>query len=117
MDLEEITVNGYRNEDTISFDRTYNHLLNLDRKPILYYGKMEFEKVASAILRRSREFGFFVGVSREYLEREAGMSQSTYELMHNTHNYLSHKAGINDVEIIYPTEKMLINKTTMMEKM
>jgi hypothetical protein len=117
MDLEEVTGNAYRNESTRQFDRDYSHLLNLGRRPILHYGKLEYENVAHSLLERSREFGFFVGVTKSFLEELGVLSESTYKSMLSDYGYISSIKTRDNIQVIFPTEKLIMNKTTLMKKM
>ena len=113
MTLEEVAARTYRTDETRALDGKFSSLLDLDQKVTFYLGKLEYEDVGLALLRRARELGFFVGVTRDYLERSAHMTGSTYKSMMLSYRYIAVAGNINGVEVIIPTEKMLQNKPTV----
>ena len=105
----------YRTKETRVLDDKFGELLNLDNKVIFYLGKLEYETAGLALLEMAemaRELGFFVGVTRDFLERMAHMTQPTYSHM-ISYGYISVAGEVNGIEVIIPTEKMLQNKNTL----
>ena len=113
MPLEEVTANAYRTEETRALDEQFGDLLNLDRHIVFHLGKLEYENVGLALLNRAREFGFFVGVRKDFLEREAHMLPSIYDSMLASYGYIAVAGNVNGAEVIIPTRKMLQNKNTL----
>ncbi len=74
---------------------------------------MEYENVGLALLNRAREFGFFVGVRKDFLERKAHMLPSIYDSMLVFYGYIAVAGNVDGMEIIIPTEKMFRQKTTL----
>jgi len=110
--LEEVAAQTYRTKETRDLDGKFYELLNLDNKAIFYLGKLEYETAGLALLQRARELGFFVGVTRDFLERMAHMTQPTYSHM-ISNGYISVAGEVNGMEVIIPTEKMLQEKYTL----
>jgi hypothetical protein len=79
---------------------------------VFYLGKLEYENVGLALLNRAHEFGFFVGVRKDFLKRDAIMIPSTYDSMLSM-GYIAVAGTVNDTKIIVPTQKMLQNKKTL----
>jgi len=106
MSLEEIARDMYRTEETIAFDGKFKEMLNLDSRVVFDLGKLEYENIAYALVRYAREFGFFVGVKKDRLQRESHMTPSTYSSMLD-YGYVSVAGTVNNIDIITPTQKLL----------
>ncbi len=113
MPLEEVAMNAYRTTETRALDEQFGSLLNLDQYVVFHLGKLEYENVGLALLNRAREFGFFVGVRKDFLEREARMMPSIYNSMLSNYGYIAVAGSVNGMEIIIPTEKMFRKKPTL----
>mgnify|MGYP001315694776 CR=1 FL=1 len=113
MALEEVATDIYRTEETRALDDEFRELLDLDREVVFGLGKLEYENVGLALLHRAREFGFFVGVRRDFLERESLMTQPTYDSMLSDYGHIAVAGSVNGMDIIVPTEKIFREKRTL----
>lgn len=113
MTLEEVVTDMYRTTETRALDEQFGDLLNLDRYVAFRLGKLEYDNVGIALLEHAREFGFFVGVRKDLLEREVSMTPSTYNSMLFNYGYIAVAGNVNGMEIIIPTEKMFREKPTL----
>src|SRR3989338_4917128 len=103
MTLEEVASRTYRTYETRVLDTEFGTLLDLDQRIGFYLGKLEYETASLALLERARELGFFVGVTGDFLERMALMTESTYRSM-VSYGYIAIAGNINGIEVIVPTK-------------
>lgn len=106
MSLEDVASGFYRTEETRALDEEFGELLDLDRTVMLYLGKLEYENIGQALLMRARDFNFFVGVRKDFLERATIMTPTTYNSMLN-YGYIVVAGNVNGIDIIGPTQKLL----------
>ena len=81
-------------------------MLGLEKRISYGLGKLEYENVAVELIRRAREFNFFVGVKKDWLERVVNMVSSTYSSM-LSYGYIAVAGTVNDTDVIVPTKKLL----------
>ena len=106
MCLEDVAAGFYRTEETRTLDEEFGELLDLDRTVMLYLGKIEYDNIVHAFLMRARDFNFFVGVRKDFLERAVTMTSTTYNSMLN-YGYIVVAGNVDGIDIIAPTQKLL----------
>jgi len=131
MSLEKITTGVYRTEETRSLDDRFNNLLDIGKKVWCFLFRMEYERIAMQLIMRSRDWGYFVGITTEHLEKLIDREGITHDEMLAAYDrlkflpsaghdlfagyianmaklgYIKIDETIKDTQIIIPTARLL----------
>ena len=136
MSVEEITTGIYRTYETMALDGRFSNLLDLGQEVSCFLAMMEYERIAMQLIMRSRDLGYFVGITTEHLKKLLNMEGRTYDEMQAAYDslkslpyvghdlfigYIANMASlsyikidgtINNTKIIIPTAELLKHMRT-----